>query len=143
MNNLGQNIRKERKKAGLDQAQLAEALGLSQTAICRFEKGSRNPSVLLLKKIASTLGCSFAALVNEESTEYINVRTGNHETIKEDPEKIFLETLLAQNPDMSVQLRSLANRREELTPEDWKFLADHILHALCQAEVLIDRMSRA
>ena len=140
-NYLGRNIRKERIKAGFDQMRLARALELDQTAISRFENGSRRPSVELLKRIAAALDCTFAALVNEDHEENGNL-TGNKkiEQLKnEDSEEDFVKTLLVQTPEITVQLRSLAARKEELTSEDWQFLADHLMHAFSQVEVLLDR----
>jgi len=144
MNYIGENIRKERTKAGFDQSQLARALELDQTAISRFENGSRRPSVDLLKKMASALGCSFAALVNEEEEKNGNLIEGRKESAKNegDSGKDFVQTLLAQNPGISVQLRSLADRRGELTPEDWQFLADHLMHAFGQVELLLNRKNK-
>ena len=141
---MGENIRKERIKAGFDQMRLARALELGQTAISRFENGSRRPSVDLLKKIAAALGCSFAALVNEELKESGNL-TGDKkiEQLKsKDSEENFLQTLLVQNPEISVHLRSLADRKGELTSEDWQFLADNIMCAFAQIETLLDRKNK-
>jgi transcriptional regulator with XRE-family HTH domain len=139
LNYIGDNIRKKRNKAKLNQTQLAEALELDQTSICRFENGSRRPSVEQLKKIAVTLGCSFVALVNEEPEEYSNLRIENSSKNKSDSENIFLQTLLNQNPDMRVQLNSLAKRSKKMTSEDWQFLGDHLMHAFRQVEMLLDR----
>ena len=44
-----------RIKAGLTQTQLSERSGISQADICRLEKGSRNPSLSLLKRLADAL----------------------------------------------------------------------------------------
>ena len=143
VNYIGANIRKERIKAGLDQARLAQAVGLAQTAISRFENGSRRPSVELLKRIAAVLGCSFAALVDEDGKNgnfvKTSVRDGDDtENAKNEPAK-FVQSLLAKNPEMSVHLRSLAGRSGELAPEDWQFLADHLTHVFIQVQNLLDR----
>jgi len=45
-----------RKYRGLTQAKLAEAVGVSQAAIAGIERGKRDPSVRLLRKIAVLLG---------------------------------------------------------------------------------------
>lgn len=44
-----------RIQAGLTQSQLAEKSGISQADICRLEKGTRNPSLALLKRLAEAL----------------------------------------------------------------------------------------
>ena len=123
---------------------LARELKLDQTAISRFENGSRRPSVDLLKRIALILGCSFAALVNEDQEESGDLSRNNEAEPGKDnsSQEDFVQTLLAQNPGISVQLRSLAGRSGELTAEDWQFLADHLMHAFGQVEMLLDRKNR-
>lgn len=44
-----------RKARGLTQTELSEISGISQADICRLEKGTRNPSVALLKRLAKAL----------------------------------------------------------------------------------------
>lgn len=136
MSTIGKNIRAERIKAKLKQYQLAQALEVGQTAISRFESGARRPSVEQLKKIAATLGCSFAELVYEEQEE--NDDPNNYTSNDEDDlRKCFIQLLLSKNPNMSVKLRSLAKRSKELTPDDWLLLTDHIAHAFSQIELLL------
>ena len=122
MNYIGANIRRERLKAGLEQEKLASAIGLDQTTISRFENGSRRPTVYVLKKMASALNCSFYALVNED---------------QDNSEEQFVRTLLAQNQEVSEYFRSLADRSDELLPEDWQFFADHLKHVFAQVEIKI------
>jgi len=45
MNELGNNIRLMRKKYGYSQINLASAVGVSQTSIVHYEKGTRQPSI--------------------------------------------------------------------------------------------------
>lgn len=45
-----------RHDAGLTQKELSEKSGISQADISRLEKGTRNPSVALLKKLAAAMG---------------------------------------------------------------------------------------
>ena len=47
---------KARTQAGLTQAQLAEKLQTTQSAVARFESGKTNPSTSTLKKIAQATG---------------------------------------------------------------------------------------
>ena len=44
-----------RIKAGMTQNELSEKSGISQADICRLEKGTRNPSIALLKRLAEAL----------------------------------------------------------------------------------------
>ena len=59
---IGANIRDERKAKKLTQAQLAEKLGVAQTTVASWENGSRNISVSTLGRIAEALGVSVAQL---------------------------------------------------------------------------------
>lgn len=45
MNNLGRQIREARMEKRLTQAQLAEAIGVNNLAICRWENGDGTPSI--------------------------------------------------------------------------------------------------
>ena len=44
-----------RIKAGLSQTELAERTGISQADISRLENGTRNPSLALLKRLATAM----------------------------------------------------------------------------------------
>ncbi len=44
-----------RIQAGLTQSELSEKSGISQADISRLEKGTRNPSIALLKRLAEAL----------------------------------------------------------------------------------------
>ncbi len=44
-----------RINAGLTQSELSEKSGISQADISRLEKGTRNPSIALLKRLAEAL----------------------------------------------------------------------------------------
>ena len=54
---LGELIGTYRKKYGLSQENLAEAVEASQTHISNIERGKDNPSLELLQKIAAALEC--------------------------------------------------------------------------------------
>ena len=60
---LGEKVRKERKRAGLTQEQLAERCHVSTKHIANIEKGSMNPSYEILLAIARVLPVSLDALI--------------------------------------------------------------------------------
>lgn len=61
------NIAFYRKKAGLSQTEVKEKLCLSSTGtVSQWETGSRNPSVELLPKLASVLGCTIDDLFRKD-----------------------------------------------------------------------------
>lgn len=59
---VGENIRRYRKLRGMTQAQLAEAVGLTEGAVRHYESGIRAVKPELLKSIAAALGVSVNAL---------------------------------------------------------------------------------
>ena len=61
---LSDNIREYRCKAEMSQQQLAKAIGVDQSAICKIEKGVFVPTVMVLDDIASVLNVSLDDLVH-------------------------------------------------------------------------------
>ena len=55
-----------RKKKGLNQAVIAEACGVAQSAVAMWENGAATPRVDRLIKIAEILGCSVDELLSDE-----------------------------------------------------------------------------
>ena len=51
LGHIAANIRRERLKRGLTQQALAEALGLTNSAITKYEKGSQRPRPKLANRI--------------------------------------------------------------------------------------------
>ena len=47
---------KVRKERGLTQKQLSELTGISQADISRIENGTRNPSLEMIKRLATGMG---------------------------------------------------------------------------------------
>lgn len=56
--NLGENIKTARKAAGLTQKDLAEALGVYQKDISRWENNELTPNALTFGSICKILGAS-------------------------------------------------------------------------------------
>ena len=60
---LGKRIKRQRKKVGLSQEQLAVKIRVTQTHISLVETGKRKASMGTLKKIASALGVKVNELI--------------------------------------------------------------------------------
>ena len=56
-----------RVRAGLTQAQLAERMGTSQSAVARLESGRRLPSVATLEKLAAATGSKLRIVLEAAS----------------------------------------------------------------------------
>lgn len=60
------NIKNIRKKAGLTQTELAEALNVGQSAVAAWETGQALPQADKLVKIAKVLHCTVDDLLRSE-----------------------------------------------------------------------------
>lgn len=60
------NIRIWRRKAGLNQTELAKAIGMHQTHFSKLENGQRQLTLAWARRIARVLGCSVADLLSDE-----------------------------------------------------------------------------
>ena len=60
---VGQNLARIRKEKGLSQEDLAFECGLHRTYISGIERGVRNPTIVVLDKIAKILKVSIGELV--------------------------------------------------------------------------------
>lgn len=60
---VGKNVRRHRQQAQLTQEQLAFAAEIDLTYVGGIERGKRNPSVLVLARIAAALNVEPAALL--------------------------------------------------------------------------------
>ena len=55
---LGNTIAEARAEHGVTQSELASLTGINQADISRIERGTANPSISTLERIAAALGCS-------------------------------------------------------------------------------------
>lgn len=60
---VGKNVRRFRQRADMTQEQLAFAAEIDLTYVGGIERGKRNPSVLVLVRIATALGTEPAELL--------------------------------------------------------------------------------
>jgi transcriptional regulator with XRE-family HTH domain len=65
---LSKAIRRARRRAGLSQVELAELLGVRQSSVSQWERGSTKPSTVHLLSLASRLGCSLVELAGASET---------------------------------------------------------------------------
>lgn len=63
---IGQFIKEKRELLGITQSALGEKIGLSPATISLYESGDRKPEVEVLRKLATALEVSIAALINTE-----------------------------------------------------------------------------
>jgi transcriptional regulator with XRE-family HTH domain len=63
---VGRNFGRLRKQKGFTQEKFAEASGFTQQYISGLERGRRNPTVVTLFELATTLGVSHVDLVQPD-----------------------------------------------------------------------------
>jgi transcriptional regulator with XRE-family HTH domain len=66
---LSEAIRAARRRAGLSQAELAELLGVRQSSVSQWERGSTRPSSVHLLALAAALKCSLLDFSGTEPLE--------------------------------------------------------------------------
>ena len=65
---IGMRIRGIRKSQRLTQKELGALIGVSPSAIMRYELGERRPSIDMLRRLAGALDAPLSALIGEEAT---------------------------------------------------------------------------
>ncbi len=63
---FGRNVRAVREAKGWSQDSLADATGLHRTYLSGIERGVRNPTLVVVQKIATALQVSAAKLLEEK-----------------------------------------------------------------------------
>ena len=63
-------IMQARKKAGMSQIDLADAMGVSRQSVSKWETGEANPEISKLTQLARTLGVSVDWLLSEEEEPF-------------------------------------------------------------------------
>lgn len=102
LSKIGHLIQQTRQSRGLTQAQLAEALGTSQSAINRIEKGNQNISLEMVARISDTLSTNIISL---NQTGKLNYRIhGGHKLSGE------IEVKTSKNAAVGLLCASLLNR---------------------------------
>lgn len=64
--NIGKNIKLIRIKADMQQVELAQRLGISQSMLSQIERGTKTCSMPLGADIAEALGCKIEDLLAED-----------------------------------------------------------------------------
>lgn len=90
--NLGENIAKYRKEAGINQEELGKAAGVSAQAVSRWECGG-TPDVELLPAIADRLHVSIDALFGRDGTEAADLHRLLSNAIQQTPKARRMEAI--------------------------------------------------
>lgn len=66
---LGNAVYRQRMKLGISQEDFADQVGLDRTYISGIERGIRNPTLLVLLRLAQVLAVSVAQLLEDDTEE--------------------------------------------------------------------------
>lgn len=145
---LGARVRELRLARGLNLERLAAASGVSRSMLSEIERGGRVPTVLILDKVATSLGTSIARLVRDPSSDQPVVLRRAEQDQLDDPsgwqrrilspvlpgvEFEFMRTTLGPRVDAGTFLPHAAGSREyvavergtlELTLDGWSVRLD-------------------
>lgn len=132
---VAENLRRLRHRAGLSQAALAEASGISRRMIVNLEGGETNISLSSLDRLAEALGAGFVEIVSDPAAQGRRIDVVAWRGARPESEARLLGSVPARS---DVQLWSWAlgpgDRYEaEPDPEGW-----HEMIAVTQGRVLID-----
>lgn len=96
--NIGSKIKELRTQAGFNQSVIAEYLQVDQSLISKIEKGEREVSTDILKKLAELFGCKVSAMIHqEEDISYLNVSFRTSGMSSEDLNSIAVINRVALN----------------------------------------------
>ncbi len=65
---LGQKIKQLRIMRGMNQVQLAQAIGVDNSLICKLESGETGGSIATIRKIATALGVKLSDLLEDQAS---------------------------------------------------------------------------
>jgi len=113
---LAKNIRYLRKANNLSQEDIARKLNYkSFTTIQKWEEGTSEPSLDVIRELSKMFGVSMEGLINYDY-EYL----ANHPSDLSDPEVVEIAERLHKTPGM----RTLFSLAKGVTPEDLKLVED-------------------
>lgn len=78
---IGENIKKQRKKAGITQMELANRIGVPFQSISQWECGKRNPKYNSVVKIAKAIGCNPGEILSQIKTNADHIRAMTDEEL--------------------------------------------------------------
>lgn len=84
-----EELRRIRKSKGLSQKDMAEKLGVSQPSYAQYERGTRNPKVGTVRKIADALGVPFWELAEWSTIDTSDAAEDLTDSIQQKQKEVF------------------------------------------------------
>ena len=94
---LGERARELRWRRGLTLEELAERSGVSRAMISKLERGEKNPTLVVVAKLAEGLGVTLSRLAGMEERREVVVVPRERRMVMRDPETGFERQLLSPN----------------------------------------------
>ncbi len=92
---LGERVRKLRRERGMTLEALAGRSGVSRAMISKLERGEKNPTLVVVAKVAEGLGVSLSQVVGIEGRREVVVVPRDRRMVMRDPETGFERQLLS------------------------------------------------
>ncbi|MBR7830371.1 helix-turn-helix transcriptional regulator [Actinospica sp. MGRD01-02] len=132
---VAQNLRELRRRAGLSQAALAQASGISRRMIVNLEGGATNISLSSLDHLAEALGADFVDLVSDPAARDLRIEALAWRGARPGSEAVLLGSVPARH---SAQLWTWTlapgdRYTAEPDPEGW-----HEMTVVTEGRLLID-----
>ena len=94
---LGGRVREIRRGRGLTLEELAGLSGVSRAMISKLERGEKNPTLVVVAKLAEGLGVTLSRLAGTEERREVSVVPRERRMVMRDPETGFERQLLSPN----------------------------------------------
>jgi XRE family transcriptional regulator, master regulator for biofilm formation len=120
---LQDRLRRERRRAGLSLARLAEETGMSKTYLLRLESDpDTNPSLDVLRRIADALDVTVADLIGAPATQFVPDDADVPSSLR-----VFADQAKLSKSELEL-LASIRWRRGETpqTPERWHYILNSL-----------------
>jgi transcriptional regulator with XRE-family HTH domain len=94
---LGERVRELRRARGLTLEGLADRSGVSRAMISKLERGEKNPTLVVVARLAGGLGVTLSRLAGMEERREVVLVSRERRMVMRDPETGFERQLLSPN----------------------------------------------
>lgn len=117
---FAEKLHELRVSRNISQKELAESLGVAQSSINYWEKGQRDPSITMVKKLADYFGISVDDFLSDEKTDTIAAHFDGSEFTEEELKKIreYAKLLIAARPAIDKMAEYVTTGLDDLLVPD-------------------------
>lgn len=121
-------LRRARKRIGLTQRAVAEAVGVTKQAVTQWESGVHEPRLREFNELVSALSIDPDYLLGRTDNPHLAAKGGGEMEDHLQPlreEIAALRLLTRQTADQIAVLERIVRNQLPIAPADWKRLTDH------------------